>query len=590
MKKLLAIILTAAMATAIFAAAAPLGCYGAAAYSVDWYKIDGELISAQGSVDQLVTYNKPVYVKDADAPDKDKVLFFGWVQLEGNKEISAAGYKTDEDEAVYDDNFFTRLTNIPGCRIDRTAELNKAGFQNAEGFVIEFGYAGLSDGDHTVSLMVKGDDGVECAFFTYGFTVAAAGTPEPAVIINTRIDSQTSADEISETKIVEISGWTGANYEITDIGYSIDNGEPVFGDGSVILIPVAEDDPVRSAGTGGGRYAERFSAHIDLEALELSDGVHTLAIHIKVADEYKTVLRIYKGGDGKEQGAAVFTCADPDDHENDVWFCEKARSYTVGWWMQPENMPDLEEYDICISFSTASAFDGFMMACFSGLGADAAELRISLLDEDGGVLEDQQIKVTGDRNTKARGFISVLFDKAYAKGAYTIRIELIGGRYFVLASGDFNGTEDNVSVYGNNAAQQQDDEHGYLNARAPAVKLNGAQDPQTGEGPEGSSGEDETEYIPEAAAKDVNGDGEANNKDVVYLFRLVSGAKEYDEACDIDGDGENNNKDVVALFRALSKLETQEEETVGEEEESEEIIYTDESDEITTPYSINSIF
>ena len=54
--------------------------------------------------------------------------------------------------------------------------------------------------------------------------------------------------------------------------------------------------------------------------------------------------------------------------------------------------------------------------------------------------------------------------------------------------------------------------------------------------------------------KDVNGDGEANNKDVVDLFRFVSkGESEYDATYDIDNSGEVNNKDVVALFRALSE-------------------------------------
>ncbi len=57
------------------------------------------------------------------------------------------------------------------------------------------------------------------------------------------------------------------------------------------------------------------------------------------------------------------------------------------------------------------------------------------------------------------------------------------------------------------------------------------------------------------AAGDVNSDGELNNKDVVALFRYVSGNKtavtNADE-CDINGDGSIDNKDVVALFRDVS--------------------------------------
>ena len=53
---------------------------------------------------------------------------------------------------------------------------------------------------------------------------------------------------------------------------------------------------------------------------------------------------------------------------------------------------------------------------------------------------------------------------------------------------------------------------------------------------------------------DVNGDGKLNNKDVVTLFRRVSGSdvEAVEENCDVNNDGKLNNKDVVALFRAVS--------------------------------------
>lgn len=53
---------------------------------------------------------------------------------------------------------------------------------------------------------------------------------------------------------------------------------------------------------------------------------------------------------------------------------------------------------------------------------------------------------------------------------------------------------------------------------------------------------------------DANGDGELDNKDVVVLFRYVSGdsSAAVTENCDYNGDGEINNKDVTMLFRALS--------------------------------------
>ena len=50
---------------------------------------------------------------------------------------------------------------------------------------------------------------------------------------------------------------------------------------------------------------------------------------------------------------------------------------------------------------------------------------------------------------------------------------------------------------------------------------------------------------------DTNGDGEVDNKDVVALFRFVSGNKDIaiEENCDYNNDGSIDNKDVVSLFR-----------------------------------------
>ncbi len=55
-------------------------------------------------------------------------------------------------------------------------------------------------------------------------------------------------------------------------------------------------------------------------------------------------------------------------------------------------------------------------------------------------------------------------------------------------------------------------------------------------------------------AGDVNRDGSVNNKDVVALFKSVSGGDvEVDRtACDCSGDGAVNNKDVTLLFKYTS--------------------------------------
>ncbi|MBR6921300.1 MAG: leucine-rich repeat protein [Clostridia bacterium] len=73
---------------------------------------------------------------------------------------------------------------------------------------------------------------------------------------------------------------------------------------------------------------------------------------------------------------------------------------------------------------------------------------------------------------------------------------------------------------------------------------------------------------------DVNGNEETDNKDVVYLFRYVSGSEKagYESAYDINGDGFVDNKDVAELFKFLSSGEQ------GVSEEPDETV-PDEADE-----------
>ena len=54
---------------------------------------------------------------------------------------------------------------------------------------------------------------------------------------------------------------------------------------------------------------------------------------------------------------------------------------------------------------------------------------------------------------------------------------------------------------------------------------------------------------------DINGDGEVDNKDVVLLFRFLSGGSDeglIKKLMDFNGDGFVNNKDVATLFRYIS--------------------------------------
>ena len=53
---------------------------------------------------------------------------------------------------------------------------------------------------------------------------------------------------------------------------------------------------------------------------------------------------------------------------------------------------------------------------------------------------------------------------------------------------------------------------------------------------------------------DINGDGNVDNKDIVTLFRYVSGypVVVLISALDPNGDGNVDNKDIVTLFRYVS--------------------------------------
>ena len=77
----------------------------------------------------------------------------------------------------------------------------------------------------------------------------------------------------------------------------------------------------------------------------------------------------------------------------------------------------------------------------------------------------------------------------------------------------------------------------------------------------------------ETQVGDINGDGELNNKDVVLLFRYVSGSEKADDETvyDFNGDGNVDNKDVVSLFRIVSgSSSTEEPESSEPEPESSE--------------------
>lgn len=300
---------------------------------------------------------------------------------------------------------------------------------------------------------------------------------------------------------------------------------------------------------------------------------------------------------------ALFCIVSSAEADPDTWLCVEAESYQTGWWMGPA--AGVNNGDIEVVFTTPNAFDGFIMACYASPDHAPAVLEVVLLDKNGIELESQEITIANDHQLNTNK-ISVEFDKAYAAGTYSIDFIFIDGEHFVLGEGAYNELQDDIYVTGTNNPQVAMPEYNLHAAQAPAIMLIGAEPPtdeissettadssepeeessepaeessepaeESSEPAEESSepaeetsetAEESTETeeeskddatdteAPTGDPKDVNGDGEANNKDVVELFRYVSkGDAEYNAEYDIDGSKEVNNKDVVALFRALSE-------------------------------------
>ena len=596
MKKLISLVLAVIMVAAILASTLPVISYKTNNFWLDWYRLNGYQVTPAEHNEIFKTLtnekNPPLYVKHDSNPNNDTVLILGWIQLENSMKVTGLGLKMDDGAINYSSNYFTKTTNIPGCQVDRSAELNAVGFTNGEGYVFLFNYHDLSVGTHTVSFYAKGDDNVDNA---------ANGTPEAPVVWNTCIDNQYMQDDV-----IYIDGWTGANYELEDLGYRFDKDEPVFGDGCVTVTQLPDDNPVKFP-ENGGKYAVRFSATLDLWELDVPDGQHRLEIVAKLKDANNSVVSIHKIAAGLPGGAIGFVYGDLSEKEGDLWLCEKQEPFATGWWIFPNDVTTVEEYDINVDFDSPIGFDGFVMSCFAG--ADPLPLTVFLLDENENILEEKELRVYGDHSIEAQGFIKVSFSKAYKPGFYTIDFHYdypgedeYNNEYFVLGSG-YEGDIEDVVVTGATNKNTLDapairllfvdvpaDETGTDTASDTDESVSEPDDTgtdtdepasdtdDTGKDTSGNESDtdatgidtDETKNDPDdtgkdasgtgsepedVKAKDVDGDGEANNKDVVFLFRYVSkGEAEYDAKYDIDNDGEVNNKDVVSLFRALSSI------------------------------------
>jgi len=205
--------------------------------------------------------------------DVQSIGLRGWARL-ANGTIGQFGYKIDGGEPVFDDAYLQQRDDVQAA-FGVTADV-------ANGFNINpIDVSELADGEHTITVVVKASDGTVIDVVEVPFSIERP-VPEEPEIINTYVDEE----KVEDDKL-SVAGWTGSNYKVLKIGYTVDGGEPIYED--IVITEVAEGDPVlnpENAGENGFRYA----ANIDFSGL--SAGEHEIAIVIMVDDEDNTVLEI----------------------------------------------------------------------------------------------------------------------------------------------------------------------------------------------------------------------------------------------------------------------------------------------------------
>ncbi len=159
--------------------------------------------------------------------------------------------------------------------------------------------SGLEEGKHTVLLCAKFTDGTfSDAFRTqseFKFTKAASGEEViggKGASTQFLIDSDTSSDSK-----IEMTGWAGSTVETSKLGYRIDDGETLFNDNYVKLIPLDILEPGDAAVMdAAGVYAFRFKVSFPLS--EMPEGDHYIKLVMIDEDGGETIVG---SGGGNEE-------------------------------------------------------------------------------------------------------------------------------------------------------------------------------------------------------------------------------------------------------------------------------------------------
>ncbi len=170
--------------------------------------------------------------------------------------------------------------------------------------------SGLAEGEHTILLCAEFlEGGMAEVFrdhseFKFKKGGAAGGTGSSTLYM---IDSDDSDDAR-----IKATGWAGCTVKTEKLGYKIDNGETVYNDKYVKLIPLDEMDTDDAAVIDlAGQFAFRFK--VDFPINELPAGFHHIKLVMQEANGGETVVG---SGGGNEE--LIFSYESDEEAVTDV--------------------------------------------------------------------------------------------------------------------------------------------------------------------------------------------------------------------------------------------------------------------------------
>lgn len=305
-----------------------------------------------------------------------------------------------------------------------------------------------------------------------------------------------------EYSSVYVEGYYGAEKQTVEFGYAPDGTAPVF-DGSVAVFPLYGNTPRDfdiSENGEFGEYPVRFAGNISIYGLSL--GYHKITVYAKYDDG--SVSAAFIDGNGVRADLELYRYTEEEfaalsqkGTDNKLLKCTLDR--------QPVLVSKVMYFEgVCGCTAEVTAVG----ASVDG-GAPVFDGMIATRPLDtSNYLENDKILsgYYGDKPVHFSGAVR-LYD--YKPGYHKIKLvaKLKDGSYsYLLDSDGYTGT--------------------FIGFSIPGIK------------------------------GDANGDGYVNNKDVVTVFRCISGV-DYDYVdiiqCDPNNDGYINNKDSILIFRYVSE-------------------------------------